>query len=135
MLVLPTADRYLAFAPKGTIAETDTAPLPSVSADPATWGRWFNALRRGYLDRRYNLRGLLISWNSYLDTFVLASTTSSSKVMAGKDHWLFLSQDGAFRSVIEDARSPEDLPAASVDLLASQAKGSKGARWGGMRPA
>ncbi len=120
MLVLPTADRYLALAPKGTIAETDTAPLPSVSADPATWGRWFNALRRGYLDRRYNLRGLLISWNSYMDTFVLASTTPSSKVMAGKEHWLFLAQDGAFRNVIEDARSPEDLPAASVDLLASE---------------
>lgn len=120
MLVLPTADRYLAFAPKGTIAETDTAPLPAVGADPATWGRWFNALRRGYLDRRYNLRGLLISWNSYMDTFVLASTTPSSKVMAGKEHWLFLAQDGAFRNVIEDARSPEDLPAASVDLLASE---------------
>lgn len=120
MLVLPTADRYLAFAPKGTIAESDTAPLPTVSAEPATWGRWFNALRRGYLDRRYNLRSLLISWNSYMDTFVLASTTSSSKVMAGKEHWLFLAQDGAFRNVIEDARSPDDLPAASVNLLASE---------------
>jgi hypothetical protein len=120
MLVLPTVDKIVQFAPKGSIAETDTAPLPALSANPDTWGRWFNALRRGYLDRRYNLRGLLISWNSFMDTFVLASTTPSSKVMAGKEHWLFLAQDGAFRNVIEDARSPQDLPAASVDLLAEE---------------
>lgn len=120
LLVLPTLDRLVEFAPKGTVAEMDTAPLPRLTTDPASWGRWFNTLRRGYLDRRYNLRGLLISWNSFLDTFVLASTTSSSKVMAGKDHWLFLAQDGAFRNVIEDARSSEDLPAASLDILATE---------------
>lgn len=117
MLVLPTLDRLIGFAPKGSVAEMDTAPLPTVTADPATWGRWFNTLRRGYLDRRYNLRGLLISWNSFLDTFVLASTTASNKVLAGADHWLFLAQDGTFRNVIEDARSPGDLPVESLRIL------------------
>ena len=109
MLVLPTADRYLAFAPKGTIAETDTAPLPAVSADPATWGRWFNALRRGYLDRRYNLRGLLISWNSYMDTFVLASTTPSSKVMAGREPpvMLAVSEESSLPYQTAPTRLPE----------------------------
>lgn len=120
MLVLPTLDKVFEFAPKGTVAETETAPMPSLTSDPASWGRWFNTLRRGYFDRRYNLRGLLISWNSFLDTFVLASTTPSSKVMAGKDHWLFLAQDGAARNVIEDARSLDDLPRASVNILAEE---------------
>jgi hypothetical protein len=55
-----------------------------------------------------------------MDTFVLASTTPSSKVMAGKDHWLFLAQDGASRNVIEDARSQDDLPRESMAVLATE---------------
>ncbi|KHK04277.1 alginate O-acetyltransferase AlgX-related protein [Desulfovibrio sp. TomC] len=120
MLALPTLDRVLQFAPKGMLAESDMSPLPEVTANPASWGRWFNSLRHGYLDHRYNLRSQLITWNSYMDIFVLASTMPSSKVMAGKDHWLFLAQDGAFRNVIEDARSPDDLPAVSVDILVNE---------------
>ena len=120
MLALPTLDRVFQFSSKGTLAESDTAPLPELTTEPASWGRWFNTLRRGYLDRRYNLRSLLITWNSYMDTFVLASTMPSSKVLAGKEHWLFLSQDGAFRNVIEDARSPDDLPAASLNILVDE---------------
>jgi hypothetical protein len=120
MLALPTLDRVFEFAHKGTVAESDTAAMPELTTEPTSWGRWFNTLRRGYLDRHYNLRGLLITWNSFMDTFVLASTMPSSKVMAGKDHWLFLAQDGAFRNVIEDARSTDDLPAVSVDLLVNE---------------
>ena len=120
LLVLPTLDRLIEFAPKGTVAEMEATPLPRFTMDPASWGSWFNVLRRGYFDRHYNLRGLLISWNSYLDTFVLASTSSSNKVMAGVDHWLFLSQDGSFRNVIEDARSPGDLPAESLTILGTE---------------
>ena len=120
MLVLPTLDRLIEFAPTGTVAERDANPLPQLTVDPASWGRWFNVLRRGYFDRHYNLRGLLISWNSFLDIFVLASTSSSNKVMAGTDHWLFLAQDGSFRNIVEDARSSGDLPAESLIILGNE---------------
>lgn len=116
LLVLPTVDRVVKFAPKTLVTENDTAKLAPPTADPATWGKWFNTLRRGYLERHYNLRGLLITWNSFMDTFVLASTSSSSQVMAGKDHWLFLAQDGP-RNILDDARSADPLPEESVDVV------------------
>lgn len=116
LLVLPTADRFLQFAPKTLVMETDQTRLGLPTGDPAAWGKWFNTLRRGYLERHYNLRSLLITWNSFLDTFVLASTSSTSQVVAGRDHWLFLAQDGA-RNILDDARSPDSLPAAPVDLV------------------
>ena len=120
LVALPTADRFLDLCSKTMVAETDTTPLPRLTSDPETWIKWFNILRRGYLERHYNLRGLLITWNSFMDTFVLASTTPSSKVMAGKEHWLFLAQDGTARNVIEDARSLDGLPEESLSLLATE---------------
>lgn len=116
LLVLPTADRFARFAPQTLMMERDAGKLVALTGDPATWIKWFDTLRRGYLERHYNLRSLLISWNSFLDTFVLASTSASSQVMAGKDHWLFLAQDGP-RNILEDARSSDPLPEASVDVL------------------
>jgi len=120
MLSLPTADGLLGFGLNATVAETDTTPLPTPTGNPVSWVKWFDVLRRGYLERHYHLRGRLITWNSYLDTFVLVSTTPSSKVMAGKDHWLFLAQDGTTRNVIEDARGLEGLPEESMAVLAQE---------------
>jgi alginate O-acetyltransferase complex protein AlgJ len=120
LLVLPTADRFLGFAPKFIMAETDLTTLPETTLAPPTWLRWFDVLRRGYLERHYNLRSLLISWNSYLDTFVLASTTASSNVLAGKDHWLFLAQDGDVGNVIEEARFPQPLPEEPLAILVAE---------------
>uniref|UniRef100_I2Q0K1 AlgX/AlgJ SGNH hydrolase-like domain-containing protein n=1 Tax=Desulfovibrio sp. U5L TaxID=596152 RepID=I2Q0K1_9BACT len=116
LLVLPTADRFVRFAPQTLMMERDAGKLVALTGDPATWIKWFDTLRRGYLERHYNLRSLLITWNSFLDTFVLASTSSSSQVMAGKGHWLFLAQDGP-RNILEDARSSDPLPEESVDVL------------------
>ena len=120
LLSLPTVDKLFGFSPHASVAESDTNPLPGLTIDPASWDKWFGVLRHGYLDRHYNLRGLLISWNSYLDTFVLVSTTPSSKVMAGRDNWLFLAQDGPSRNVIEDARGLDGLPEASMAILANE---------------
>lgn len=116
LLVLPTVDRVLKFAPETIIGEVGGRKLPELRLDPGTWIPWFNTLRHSYLERHYNLRGLLITWSSYLDTFILASTSSSSQVVAGKDHWLFLAQDGS-HNILEDARSPYPLPQEAVALL------------------
>jgi len=119
LLVLPTADRFLGLAPRFLVAENNFTKLPVTTLDPVTWVKWFDVLRRGYLERHYSLRSLLISWNSYLDTFVLASTSTSSNVVAGVDHWLFLAQDGD-NNILEDARSPEALPEAPLATLVGE---------------
>lgn len=119
LLALPSIDHVLKFAPMTIIGEAGGRRLPELKIDPGTWIPWFNTLRHGYLEHHYNLRGLLITWSSYLDTFVLASTSSSSQVVAGKDHWLFLAQDGA-RNILEDARSPYPLPKNAVGLIAQE---------------
>ncbi len=108
-LVLPTANTFLVFAPKAVVAESDVGDLPRLTVDPASWSKWFTVMRRGYLERHFGLRNLLITWNSLMDTFVLASTAPSSQVLVGKDNWLFLAQDGG-RNIIEDFRSPQGLP-------------------------
>ena len=119
LLALPTADGFLNFAPKTLVAESDTTHLPHLTANPLSWVHWFDVVRRGYLDRHVNLRGLLITWNNYLETFVLTSTNPSSQVMAGIDHWLFLAQDGT-RNSIEEARTLADLPEQGMAALAGE---------------
>ncbi|EFL51333.1 conserved hypothetical protein [Solidesulfovibrio fructosivorans JJ]] len=119
LLALPTVDRVFKFAPMTIIGEAGGGKLTELKLDPGTWVPWFNKLRHGYLEHHYSLRGLLITWESYLDTFVLASTSTSSQVVAGKDHWLFLAQDGA-RNILEDARSPYGLPKEAVALIAQE---------------
>lgn len=55
-----------------------------------------------------------------MDTFVLATMTPASKVIGGKDNWLFLAQDRGVRSILEEARSPEPLPEGPVSVLANE---------------
>ena len=119
LVVAPTVDRFLHFAPRTLVAEVNTGKLVTPGLAPDTWLKWFNTVRRGYLERHYNLRTLLITWNSFLDTIVLASTAANSQVMAGKDHWLFLAQDGS-RNILEDARSLAPLPEQFVDDVARE---------------
>ena len=119
LVVAPTADRLLHFAPSTLVAEVNTGKSVMPGLAPDTWLKWFNTVRRGYLERHYNLRTQLITWNSYLDTIVLASTAANSQVMAGKDHWLFLAQDGS-RNILEDARSLTPLPEQYVDDVARE---------------
>ena len=69
LILAPTADRFLKFAPRTLVAESTLNKIAMPTQDPATWIKWFNAVRRGYLERHYNLRTLLITWNSFMDTF------------------------------------------------------------------
>lgn len=119
LILAPSVDRVWKFAPTTLLAEANTAKLGTPTLHPDTWGKWFNTVRHGYLERHYPLRSLLITWNSFLDTFILASTSANSQVLAGKDHWLFLAQDGS-HNILEDARSTDSLPEPSVDLLARE---------------
>lgn len=119
LVFAPTADRFFKFGPRTLVAESNLGKITAPTLDPATWIKWFNTVRRGYLERHYNLRTLLITWNSVLDTLVLASTSANSQVMAGKDNWLFLAQDGT-RNILDDARSLDSVPETYIDVVARE---------------
>ena len=110
MLCLPMADEIFVFIPKTTVAESDNARLPVLKPTMASANALFDRLRGGYLEKHFGFRGLLIKWYNYLDAYVLASTFSSSPVVVGKKNWLFLSQDGPDRNILEDFRTAPPLP-------------------------
>jgi hypothetical protein len=107
-------------SPRGLVAEVDSGPLPPLTADPASWGRLFDVLRRSYLEHHYGFRELLISANNYLDTFILDSSTPSSQVLVGRDGWLFLAQEGSGRGIIDEARTAAPLPTAPLADIARE---------------
>jgi alginate O-acetyltransferase complex protein AlgJ len=118
LLALPTVDQYYDISPKFLVAEAPTPPLPALTANPVSWGRAFDVLRRSFLEHHYGFRDLLISANNYLDTFVLDSSTPSSQVLVGRDGWLFLSREGSGRDILEEFRSSAHLPEAPLADIA-----------------
>jgi len=110
MLFIPMMDEFFAFVPETTVAESADAKLPALKADLASANAYFDRVRGGFLEKHFGFRGLLIKWYNYVDAYVLASTFSSSPVVVGKDNWLFLSQDGPDRNILEDFRTSPPLP-------------------------
>ena len=47
MIVAPTADRMLHFAPRTLVAEVNNTRLVTPTLDPDTWIKWFATVRRG----------------------------------------------------------------------------------------
>ena len=120
LLLLPMVDRYFDPISRTVVAEVESEPLPVLTSHPASWGTLFDALRKQYLDRHFGFRDLLISWNNYLDTIVLCSSTPSSRVLLGKDDWLFLAKDSAGRNIIEDAAAPAALSEVKLARVADE---------------
>lgn len=120
LLFLPMAGKFSGMDTAIVVAEVKSEPLPPLTAHPASWGVFFDGLRRQYLDRHYGFRDLLISWNNYLDMFVLLSASPSSRVLVGKDKWLFLTTDSAGRNILLDAKYPNPLSETKLAILAKE---------------
>jgi len=120
LLFSPIFGKYTGMERHIVVAEVKSEPLPPLTADPASWCRFFDGLRRQYLDRHYGFRDLLISWNNYLDMFVLPSAAPSSRVLVGEDKWLFLTTDSAGRNMLLDAKYPNPLSQTKLARLAAE---------------
>lgn len=120
LLFLPMVGTFSGMERNIVVAETKTEPLPPVTADPASWRHFFDSLRQQYLDRHYGFRELLISWNNYLDMFILPSAAPSSRVLVGKDKWLFLTRDSAGRNILLDSKYPTPLSQPKLAKLATE---------------
>jgi hypothetical protein len=98
----------------GAVAESGGTVLPAFDGSPAGALKVFNELRSGYLDRHFGLRGRLITWYNYINAFLLKSSQDNNPVVVGRDKWLFLSQDGPDRNILEDFRATRPLPEAKM---------------------
>jgi alginate O-acetyltransferase complex protein AlgJ len=110
IVFLPMTDEFFALVPETTVAESGGSKLPRLAPNLASANDFFDRLRGGFLEKNFGFRGLLIKWYNYMDAYVLASTFSSSPVVVGKDSWLFLSQDGPDRNILEEHRAVTPLP-------------------------
>ncbi len=110
LILAPAAGEFCVPHLAATVAESGMKPLPALGAAPSTWLDFFNVLRGGYLEKHFGFRGQLISGYNYVNTYLLKSSHSANPVVMGRDSWLFLSQDGPDRNLLEDFRSNAPLP-------------------------
>ncbi|MDQ7831958.1 MAG: hypothetical protein RDU30_09500 [Desulfovibrionaceae bacterium] len=124
LILAPWSSELLRRGRAPVVAESGMEGLPSLEAAPETWVRVFNALRGGYLEKHFGLRGRLITWYNYVNAFLLQSSQDNNPVVVGRDKWLFLSQDGPDRNILEDFRTSRPLPEAKMrrvlDVLAAR---------------
>ncbi len=102
MLCLPATDTIFHIAPEVNLMETEPAPLPSVGLSRLF--KIFNSLQRGYLEKTFGFRKLLVRWQNSLDIFGLHSSTLYHPVLVGEDDWLFLSQENSDLNVLNNYR-------------------------------
>jgi hypothetical protein len=114
LILAPGASELLRRGRAPAVAESGMEGLPPLDATPETWVRAFNALRGGYLEKHFSLRGRLITWYNYVNAFLLKSSQDNNPVVMGRDRWLFLSQDGPDRNILEDFRTTRPLPEAKM---------------------
>jgi hypothetical protein len=102
-ICLPMADHALHLAPPVSLMENDPTPLPEYSLSQAF--KFFNVLQRGYLEKTFGFRKLLVRLQNILDIFWLRSASHYQTVIKGKSNWLFLSQENSDLNVVDDYRS------------------------------
>lgn len=100
---LPAVDQLFHVAPAVSLMENDPTPLPEFSLSQVF--KSFNVLQRGYLEKTFGFRKLLVRWQNILDIFWLRASSHYQTVIKGKDDWLFLSQENTDLNVVEDYRS------------------------------
>jgi len=102
MLSLPAMDTIFHIAPQVHLMETEPAPLPDFGLSRLF--KIFNSLQRGYLEKTFGFRKLLVRWENSLDIFGLHASTLYHPVLVGRDDWLFLSQENSDLNVLDDYR-------------------------------
>ncbi|MEA4855819.1 alginate O-acetyltransferase AlgX-related protein [Solidesulfovibrio sp.] len=103
LICLPVADNLFQVAPDVYLMENDPTPLPDSSLSQIF--KSFNVLQRGYLEKTFGFRRLLVRLENILDIFWLHSSNQYQTVIKGKGEWLFLSQENNDLNVIQDYRS------------------------------
>ncbi|EFL51550.1 conserved hypothetical protein [Solidesulfovibrio fructosivorans JJ]] len=103
MICLPVADHIFDLAPNVYMMETDPNPLPEFSIGSIF--KSFNVLQRGYLEKTFGFRQMLVRLENILDIFLLRSSNQYQNVIKGRGDWLFLSQENNELNVIQDYRS------------------------------
>jgi len=111
-LCLPVADHFFDLAPTVNLMEPTPDPLPPFSLREAF--KFFNVLQRGYLEKTFGFRKLLVREQNFLDVCGLGSASLYQNVIKGKGDWLFLAQENTTLNVVEDYRgsrlfTPEQL--------------------------
>ncbi len=103
LICLPMVDNVFDVAPDVYLMENDPTPLPNFSISQIF--KSFNVLQRGYLEKTFGFRKLLVRLENILDIFWLRASNQYQTVIKGKKDWLFLSQENNELNVIQDYRS------------------------------
>ncbi|WP_428565523.1 MAG: alginate O-acetyltransferase AlgX-related protein [Solidesulfovibrio sp. DCME] len=103
LICLPMIDNLCQVAPDVYLMENDPTPLPDSSMSQIF--KSFNVLQRGYLEKTFGFRKLLVRLENILDIFWLRVSNQYQTVIKGKGDWLFLSQENNDLNVIQDYRS------------------------------
>ena len=104
-LCLPATDTIWHLSPPVGLMENDPTPLPPFCLSQAF--KSFNVLQRGYLEKTFGFRKLLVRYQNILDLFVLDASTQYQSVLKGKGNWLFLAQENGELNVVEDFRATQ----------------------------
>lgn len=103
LISLPVVDTVFHVAPDVALMETDPPPLPDSSMSQLF--KSFNVLQRGYLEKTFGFRKILVRLENILDIFWLHASNQYQTVIKGKGDWLFLSQENNELNVLQDYRS------------------------------
>jgi hypothetical protein len=103
LLCLPVLDNMFSVAPDVYLMENDPTPLPDSSLSQLF--KSFNVLQRGYLEKTFGYRKLMVRLENILDIFLLHAPNQYQTVIKGKGDWLFLSQENNELNVLQDYRS------------------------------
>ncbi|WP_027184186.1 alginate O-acetyltransferase AlgX-related protein [Desulfovibrio inopinatus] len=104
-LCTPIVGSVFKLAPSVPIMESSPPPLPEFRCDVAWLSSVFTKLRRGWLEKNFAFREVLVRWQNMFNILALDSSTQYDSVMAGKNNWLFLSQENHELNVVTDYRT------------------------------
>lgn len=102
---IPSVAHYLNISPPVPLQDNEPNTMPTLTGDFDTISQVIYKLRRNWLERYFGLRKLLLRWESILDVRLLNSTTPFETVIAGRNEWLFLSQENPNLNVVNDYRA------------------------------
>lgn len=112
---IPPMATVFRISPHVPLQESDPTTMPELTMDLDTISQVIYKIRRNWLERNFGLRKVLVRWECFLDVVLLKASTPFDSVLAGKDDWLYLSQENPNLNVIEDYRGVPPLTPQQLD--------------------
>lgn len=112
----PPVVNLLKIDPDVPIQDSTINPMKKLHWRWDELGQYSYYLRKGWLDRHFGLRKVLLRWEHYLDVRVLKSSMPSDMVLAGKGDWLYLAQENPYLNVVEDYHGTRLLTQEQLDV-------------------